>query len=283
MGNIISDSSGNIRTLDTNGNAISNDVFTQNITDALFELNLYNTGNYYSNVQNGKLFPTDEPRSELDYTNEGRSLSTTNNVDKAYSGRHSKDNKLVDIIGLEYTDNSLRQSLGDSSSAKSMNSILDISVPGSGANNLNSDQLYNLKRGFCMASTNVPIDIVGIDIPSDDPEAFFNQPGFNKTKAGMDTLTMEQKGSGNGNLYNFTQDTSGNTNTVINNCLTWGTTTPPTANATFDLTTPIPDIDITKDTLNDLSKKNVYGNVLSPDCVTALDKLMMNSYVSPEI
>jgi hypothetical protein len=83
MGNIISDSSGNIRTLDTSGNAISNDVFTQNITDALFELNLYNTGNYYSNVKDGVIRSGDEPRSELDYTEDGTSLSTSNNVDKA--------------------------------------------------------------------------------------------------------------------------------------------------------------------------------------------------------
>ena len=288
MGNIISDSSGNIRTLDTNGNAISNDVFTQNITDALFELNLYNTGNYYSNVQNGTIKTGQEPRSELDYTDEGRSLSTSN-IDVKQSGRHSINNTLIDIIGLPYTDKSLIQTLGDDSSEKSMNSIFEISLPGNKltTNSLSSDKLYNLKRGFCMASTNVPIDIVGIDIPSDDPEAYFNKPGFmtrviqqntSNSNDPLSKLTDSQK-----NIYKLTQDTSGNTSNVINNCLTWGDVVPPTSDATFDLTTPIPDIDITKDTLNDLSKKNVYGNVLTPACTTALDKLMMNSYVSPEI
>ena len=83
MGNIISDNKGNIRTYyNTDTDEKNPSAFTKNMTDILFELDLYNTGNYYE--QN----TTQNPRSEFDYTDQGKEKST-NNKDITNSGRRT--------------------------------------------------------------------------------------------------------------------------------------------------------------------------------------------------
>jgi hypothetical protein len=264
MGNIISDNKGNIRTYNKNNrnNADTNDpsAFTKNMTDILFEIDLYNTGNYYEQKT------TENPRSEFDYSEDGKHKSV-DNIDITKNGRRSANGNFVDIIGLPYEDNSL---IIDSMKKPLSNyNYMEIDK-----DNRRSNRFYNLKRGFCMGGNSVPIDIVGVDIPSKDPEAYWNNIGKRNTE-----LFNDQK-----NTYNYT-DTM---NIDIEKCITWGTLTPPSGEFDkyngSDYSNTIPDIDITIDDLNTLaSGKNVYGNTLSPDCKTLLGKTLMNSYVSPKI
>ena len=283
MGNIISDSSGNIRTFKRNGNVDSTDAFTKNITDALFELNLYNTGNFYANGN-----PEANPRSEFDYTSTGISKSTSN-IDLANNGRHSDGNgNYVDMIGLKYTDDSVTIPLGNNNSERRINASRTINaLTSENNNNIASDQLYNLKRGFCMAGNEVPIDILGVDVAYDDPNAPWKLDATKNTvnPTAVDALKSSQLDSpGTQNsIYHLSQDSNEGINSIIENCLTWGNITPPSPGEVFDVKTPIPDININSDKLNDFSTKNIYGNPLSAGCISALDKLMMNSYVSPLI
>lgn len=261
MGNIISDNKGNIRTYnntETDENKPS--AFTKNMTDILFELDLYNTGNYYE--QN----TTQNPRSEFDYTERGKEKSK-NNIDITNSGRRSINGNYTDIIGLQYEDSSLNID----SLQKPLNDYNHILID---KDDRKINKFYNLKRGFCMGGNSVPIDIVGVDIPSNDRDAYWNKIGQNNID-----LFRDQK-----NIYNYT-DTM---DTDVEKCLTWGTLTPPSDEFNkytgTDYSTTIPDINIMTDNLNTLaSSKNVYGNTLSPDCITLLDKTIMNSYVSPKI
>ena len=260
MGNIISDNIGNIRTYNNTETDENNpSAFTKNMTDILFELDLYNTGNYYDQKT------TQNPRSEFDYNDQGKEKSTRN-IDIDSSGRRAINDNFVDIINLPYEDNSLTiDSMKISNEYKSI--LID-------KEDRKINRFYNLKRGFCMGANSVPIDIVGVDIPSKDPEGYWNNIGKRSTN-----LFNDQK-----NIYGYT-DTM---NVDIEKCITWGTLNSPTVEFNTytgtDFSNTIPDIDITKDNLNTLANdKNIYGNILSPDCKTLLDKTMMNSYVSPKI
>ena len=281
MGNIISDDLGNIKTSgNAPGQVSRNTSFAQNMTDLLFELDLLNTGSYSTtNDPNTK-----GPRPEYDYTIFN---PTVNNKDiqgesRKYSGTGASA-KLVDMINIPYTDESFVQATYASNSAKTL-----INAPNDPKKVISNDSnaLYNLKRGYCNASNSVPIDIVGVDIPSDDPESLAVK---NRTPAEIDKLKNDQK-----NNYQYKD----NMHTLLENCLTWGNSAPPAGQSFFTDApngakiprTSIPDIlnsngtVLTTDTLNTLaSEKNLYGNTLSPECKSILNNTITNSYISPKL
>jgi len=276
MGNIISDSSGSIKS------GASDSAFKKNMTDILFELDLLNTGKYDNNKQQSDPNGTLGPRPEYDYQISSHN-NLKNNSDVQGSNRHynsANPNQLVDIIGLPYTDNSYTNASRTSDSLSEKTSYPNDPKK---SIQLDSNKFYNLKRGFCNGSNKVPIDIVGFDPAYDDTDANWG--------TGSNTLKTDQTSN---YLY-----PANNANTAIDNCLTWGSVSPPSGQTSFFTTesngakkpigeNTIPDIldptnrPITTDTLNSLaSEKNIYGRTLTPECKSLLAKTLTNSYVAP--
>jgi hypothetical protein len=302
MGNIISNTS-DLSDGNSGGNSAGNlgiagtvlnedgtkNAFVQNLTDILLELNLFNTGNY--KVVAGK---NDGPRSEFDYSKnaytlnpvlaEGAKSADTNNG----NGRPIRNNKLIDLFGIPYvtTETPLPASGGDNDSSSS------IPLPAYQPRSYVVDnQFYNIKRAVCNLTTKIPVSMVGVDLPGDDPDMKNYIDVFTGDNARyLRNILNDQKNK----TYNLPSgaDLSGSTaiSDMVNNCLTWGT-------IESENTIPvIPDLTATSPLiLNDYSNKtntttsiptkphNIYDRELTEECVNLLDSMIINSYTTPNI
>jgi hypothetical protein len=215
MGNIISNTSGNTSTV--NG-AIGTDIFSQHMNDILLELNLYNTGNYDVGKDMIKSSPVG-PRDEFNFAS---FAGNTNKVTLAPSGITSSadtgnisnrpmnsNNQYVDIIGLPYVTNEQQDPTWSQSQLSSGFGSNTGGAYAIAANN----QYYNIKRAICNSSTVAPVDIIGVDIPADDPD----MSGFTSS-----ALTSDQK-----NVLSIpktnTPGSSTSISKMVDNCLTYGT------------------------------------------------------------
>jgi hypothetical protein len=230
MGNIISNSSSPANTI--NGQLGTENAFEQIMTDILLELNLFNEGNYNEKTDLVKTTSSQitGPRDEFNFSD---SLNATNNVvtlnstgttsnDIQGKGRPTIGGKYVDIAGIKYVTNEYNDETWSSNNWSSSNSKTSYR---SGAYSKGyANKYYNIKRAVCNASTNAPIDIVGVDIPADDPDiAGLVDPitGVTGDNFSSTNLITSQK----------TYYPSGTTNmsTIVNNCVTYGTKTGPSA------------------------------------------------------
>ena len=280
MGNIISDNKGNI-----NGKNQSS-AFAQNINDTLLELDLYNLGKY--DINNPATSNTN-PRSEIDYTTSGIANST-DNLDQSGHGRPVANNQLIDIMGIPYTDVSITTLPSPLPSTATNLGISFTNLTASNPNDLYSHRLYNIKRGFCNATTTVPVDIVGVDLPFDDTDVVAGLTNNNQSTNIISSAAADQKGT----TFNYpTDSTTTKMSTVIDNCLTWGSKSAPAGQSFFTTDSTgaqVPNVAIpdmtnlsSSETLNSLAQKNVYGNTLSPECVDILNNTLINSYISSDL
>lgn len=235
MGNILSQDE--IGSLKDSGEPLNS--FNQNMTNILFELDLYNTGKYATQATSAD---RGGPRAEFDYTEKGVSKDSNSKDVDGYGRPVNDQNKFIDINGWTYTDNSATAQIDTVSPNTSVKN------PPLNAISNNSNKLYNLKRAFCNASNKVPVNLVGVDLPD--------------------------------NLYKTDQESLGIPNDeVINNCLLYGTTTagilPPNADEKLNFKSDY--------NLNDFSTKTVYDSDMNEECQKAMNAMLINSYVAPEL
>ena len=291
MGNIISDSAGALKVNNSSGatGGANDNAFVNNMTDIFFELDLYNTGQYYTKDQ-AKDTKKLGPRREIDYDVADVSFKDYEGApDIDQNSRHyNSNNKLIDMIGIPYEDISytnIFDATTKSGQALNATKTLPKIISAEDPYAMNSNHFYNLKRGFCNASNSVPIDIIGVDIPADNIDV-----KANLGKNAIDDVLTEQRTN-----YKY----STNMDKDVENCLTWGTTDPAVTGANFydvdarGVSTPKVNIPMlqnpnqtlnTSDNLNTIaSGKNVYGNTLTAECSILLNKTLTNSYVSPKI
>jgi hypothetical protein len=282
MGNIISNTgtiSGNSRGfIGEDGQALN--AFAQNMTDILLELDMLNTGNY-----NQAVSPQNGPRSEFDYsynaynTNPGRGVRSPD-VDNNIGRPVNTNGAYVDILGIPYT-----------TTEKAMpgvnNSTSTILLPNyrkTPKDLLNTSSFYNMKRGVCNKSNRVPVSLVGIDLPGDDPDLI----SWNTAQKGNNTYVGNIKSNQiNGDYKLPTNANTSGSNAIsdmVNNCLTSGKIDDSTKPPTIPIPTTIPDLTSTSgQKLNDYSIKNIYDKPLSDDCIALLDSMVIDSYTTPKI
>ena len=184
MGNIISDNKGSIKTgTNTAGGNISGSAFAQNMTDILFELDLLNTGKYSTATDPSNL----GPRPEYDYATYATRNANGNKDLQGQPRHYDSSGNLIDMIGLKYTDKSYE----DISTSTYTSDKLEFKTryPNNPKNSISKEnnKFYNIKRGFCMGTGQVPVDIVGFDAAYDDPEAHWN-----KSASSADGLKADQ-------------------------------------------------------------------------------------------
>lgn len=270
MGNIISNTSGVERSVE--GQIDNTNLFGQHMTDILLELDLLNTGN------NTSVDPI-SVRSEFNFSNFKASSNVvtktatgTSSIDASNKpGRPTINGNYIDIIGLPYETNEIENP--ESSIPKFKNY---------------SNKYYNIKRAVCNASIVAPVDILGVDLPVDDPE--LNGTNSSSNFSSSQLIKEQQK------LF---PTIPANMAAVVDNCLTWGKTT-----AESGPKPKIPDLSIYKSSsnpnsptdnlkLNDYSNitsanksytpHNIYDKELSDECVKILNNLMINSYAVADI
>jgi hypothetical protein len=294
MGNIISNEDGSL-----SGN---NSALKRNMTEILFNLDLYNTGKYYSrdidvdtNRANGA--QPRGPRVEYDYSKAGtsptRSSYTSTNLDTNDVGRKTNSSgNYIDIDGIPYSDASyVSDNSVSGSTLYATKNGYEISKDGD-KTALTSNKFYNVKRGFCNASLQVPIDIIGVDLPVNNPDVMSLLNSLPLTPSGLrQTNPVQQNAIINEqiSIYKYSQTMDDD----INKCLKYGTLDParqvePGAiSEVFNLDGSL----ATQTTLNDLAGSNAYGNKLSKStdntqyqgCTELLSKTLINSYISPNL
>jgi hypothetical protein len=175
MGNIISSSSGLNDTQIGEGSIgdVTSNPFLQNMTDILLELDLYNKGNYNYNARN-------PPRSEFDYSDvaynrpppDGSISPDTANNSLGRPKNLNNPDQYSDIYGLPYV-------------TKETTSSVPLLSP-----KLSSDGFYNIKRAVCNKSPKVPVSILGVDLPYDNPDMvnLYLNNGNQVYKDGLKTL-----------------------------------------------------------------------------------------------
>jgi hypothetical protein len=322
MGNIISNTS-DLSSASSGGNSGGNlgindsilnedgtyNPFVQNITDILLELNLFNTGNY--RVEAGR---SDAPRSEFNYSYDAYNLNPPPGARSAdtNSGRGRPidiNRNFVDIFGIPYVTTETPLA-GDNDSSSS------IPTPEYQTGSYNVDNaFYNIKRAVCNITEKIPVSMVGVDLPGDDPDMkrYINLFTDDNSRY-LPNIIRDQK-TKTYNLPEGTDKTSITTDStvmsdMVNNCLTWGTITStsgaciPDASGVCDPNTipnTIPDLTPTSGLiLNDYSNKtntitqrnsesittsphNIYDQPLSEECVNLLDSMIINSFTTPKI
>ena len=235
MGNILSqDDQGSLK---KSGETIN--PFTQNMTNLLFELDLFNTGKFATQATaNDK----SGPRAEFDFTEKGVSKDPASRDVANYGRPVNAKSEFIDINGWTYTDNSAIAQI-DTISPNTSVTNLPLNAIGN-----NSNKLYNLKRAFCNASPDVPVNMVGVDLPNIDYQA-------DQTKLG---IPNEE---------------------VINNCLLYGTPTagtlPTNADEKLNFSSNYK--------LNDFSTNTVYDTPMNEYCKNTLNTMLINSYVAPKL
>jgi hypothetical protein len=155
MGNIITTEQGELVTQGGISN-IKDTSFAKIINDTLLELDLY-TGN------------PDKP--EVNYS----SKSVLNSRPKM----SNSDSRFKDINGLPYTtDENISQVLSNPDD----NVLFPEYVMGMDTSTKNTNKNYNMKRGFCSGTTSVPVNIVGVDLPTDQYYDNVNKQYLNTVK-----------------------------------------------------------------------------------------------------
>jgi hypothetical protein len=228
MGNIIATNTGEWKGDNPNSSsAVPITSFQKNINDLLLELDLYSlpkTGAPRSVNINGKtVYP-----GEVDYSASGLQSRPKNSA-----------GQYVDVNNIPYTiTNSTDPTKGETYNDNNNNASLNIDN-----NYQNTSKFYNFKRAFCNQAKDIPVNLLGVRLPSKDD---VSAPSV-----------------------------------ALNNCIKYGTTTAGSGTLT------IPDIDITRDTLNStstgLTNQTVYGQPLSSECVTLLTNKITNSYISADV
>jgi hypothetical protein len=191
MGNILSDANGDPKT------AIRDGATSKTINDLLLELDLFNK---LSTTKSPRLTKKDAPHdstsnpyiSELDFRQEAiTALDQTNPPDdKGY--RKDMNNilyKTNDNVNDDKLDTWIDTSTADPKYWKY------------------HDKYYNVKRGFCNATGNVPVNLLGVDLPVDKIETLNIATGTYST-TGTNQVNTNKKMS-------YDQ---------MNNCLKYGTT-----------------------------------------------------------
>lgn len=141
MGNIITTAQGDLVT--QNGiSEIKDTSFAKIINDTLLELDLYTA--------------TDKKNPEINYS----SSSVLNKRPKM----SNNDPRLKDINGLPYTTN---EDISQVLSNPGPNDLNTEYVLGMDSSTPFTNKNYNMKRGFCSGTTTVPVNIVGVDLPTD--------------------------------------------------------------------------------------------------------------------
>jgi hypothetical protein len=229
MGNIIASQTG-----DTPDN-IKGTSFEKNINDLLLELDLYS------------LPSSGTPRS----VNINGSSVTPGEVDFSASGLAARKNsagQYLDIKGIPYTvtdssnlsDNSTKEIYNDNNNNAAFNLSTNTSNP---QYYQNTSKYYNFKRAFCNATNEVPVNLLGVKLPS-------------------------------------STDTSASA-VELNNCLTYGTTT--AGSGTLTIPDINPATDTLNSASTGLTNKTVYGQPLSAECMKLLDDKITNSYINADV
>jgi len=241
MGNILSqDDIGSLK-----GNGESLNPFTQNMTNLLFELDLYNTGKYATDASAGD----NGPRPEFDYTETGVSKDRNSKDVKNFGRPVNNNNQFIDINGWTYTDNSATPQIDTISAIKTVVNNPESSI------SKNTNKLYNLKRAFCNNAVAAPVNMVGVDLPADS----FRSINLDLKK------DQEKLGIPN--------------NETINNCLLYGTTTAGTLPSDADNR-----LNFKSDyKLNDFSTNTVYDTPMNDTCKKAMNAMLINSFVAPRV
>jgi len=135
MGNIISDYEGKYNSTNSNDGKQELTSFSKIMNDVLLELDLYNGS---------------REKSEIDFSS------------KTFRER-LKDNSgnLIDINGMKYMSDDLFGTDDDNANLTKLS--MDTSTP-------ISNKYYNMKRAFCNASSTVPVNMIGVDLPDDNPD-----------------------------------------------------------------------------------------------------------------
>jgi len=290
MGNIISNTS-NIQgtssgTLGLGGGITNSDgsvnSFVQNMTDILLELNLFNTGQY--NVANDT--SKNGPRSEFDYSSNAYKVNPTvgsipNDQNTGVGRPINANGKYIDILGIPYTTNEVPIPGGS-------NSTSAIVQPEYSKTITENNSFYNMKRSVCNQSNKIPISIVGVDLPADDPDL---TEWVSKNNSGnikyLPNILSNQKNQTYAIPASGIPAGATPLSDMVNNCLTFGTTT-----ANTQTLPSIPDLTPNSGlTLNDYSNTpinsaiphNIYDQPLSKDCVALLDSMVIDSFTTPNI
>jgi hypothetical protein len=160
MGNIISDYEGKYNSSSSKDGKPELTSFSKIMNDVLLELDLYN-----GSMDN----------SEIDFT------------DYAFNKRlKDSSGNLIDINGMKYISNDVFNTDDDRQNLTKLN--MDASTP-------LTNKYYNMKRAFCNASSTVPVNMIGIDLPDDNPDPNHIQrmvngvPFYNESQAPLGILS----------------------------------------------------------------------------------------------
>ena len=295
MGNILSNTSnltgnskgvlglaGGVKDKDGNTNA-----FVQNITDILLELDLLNRGNYDINADEAQ----QGPRSEFNYSynayNTNPTVGTKSPDVYNHIGRPKNSaGQYIDFQGIPYAttetplrgvDNS-KSSIGEPGYKKAL------------YNSVQNNSFYNMKRAVCNKTPNVPISLVGVDLPADDPDFIEYADKINKNKTYAENILNNQKNEAYRFPANADKNSPNAVSKMVDNCLTYGTIT------SSETTKPaIPDLTPASGLLNKYSNTeyksgsvttkptNIYDKEISPDCVNLLNSMLTNSFTTPNL
>ena len=155
MGNILTNSKGNINNNLSSSQDGSYTSFAKTINDTLLELDLYNLD---PNLIDPGTGAPGAPRTqfEIDYTSSGYSSRPTG------PGNAPGTTSLIDINGIPYSEsNDLQAVLNQNTTFETVTSVNDEKYW------KNISKFYNFKRGVCNATQDVPVNTAGVLLPKD--------------------------------------------------------------------------------------------------------------------
>jgi hypothetical protein len=211
MGNIITTAQGDLVT--QNGlSEIKDTAFAKIINDTLLELDLY-TGQFAvpeEKDDSGKIVkPTVPAKPEVFYT--------SSSVLNARPKMGPNDPRLKDINGLPYTtDEDISYVLSEPRPGDDNSEY----VMGMDASTRSTNKNYNMKRGFCNGTTTVPVNIVGVDLPTDQYYDNVGKQYYNTVKG---NTPIDPSNPNSQTYYNAKQASRGIlTMRELDNCIQYG-------------------------------------------------------------
>ena len=308
MGNILSNTStlsgnskgilglsGGVKDKDGNTNA-----FVQNITDILLELDLLNRGNYNINADEAQ----QGPRSEFNYSynafNTNPTVGTKSPDVYNHIGRpKNSSGQYIDLQNIPYgtTEKPITGGTNNSNSG-----IKEPAYKKALYNSVQNNSYYNIKRAVCNKTPNVPISLVGVDLPGDDPDFIEYADKINRNPTYAQNILSHQKNEAYQLPANADLSGANAVSKMVDNCLTWGKITAEeskcddvTASSGLTPKPCIKDLTPASGLLNKYSNTkysagsvstvphNIYDRPLSDDCVKLLNSMLTNSFTTPNL